>query len=640
MFHIKYIIIIAIFPSFALPVLGTSEDNNSVPEAILFQNIPIVVTATRVEQPILESPSTISVLTRKDLKYYGVTSFSDILRNVPGVDIMSISATDRNVGMRGLNQLGSGKILSLVDGIPIYLDFYGLTSWEALPISLEEIERIEIVRGPGSALYGANALDGVINIITDSSMKNIGTMMTGKLNHRGKLGGSIIHGNQNSNFDYKTSLGWDSISGWDDEDSSDEGNRRLNGNLGYKINDYSGIRLRGGISDHQGAVTALPGFAPIGYDTIEGNLRAEYIRSDLKLHLLYRGVGAEVSMNPTNLYKLRNDIIDSDFQHSFYPVSRNFVTWGIYYKFTRINSGIMESVYTQNLWAIYIQDQIQLSDSLALTAGIRYDRHPLSGNNFSPRASLVYSPVEGHAIRASAGRAFRNPSYIHSYISLDYLLSTPLFPTPIGVRVDGNTELFPEQILSFEIGYQGRFGDRFGGKAVSFVNKFGDMIYLDMNRFYDKDALFPGSPGGIIPSLVTGANETEDILVRGAEIAVEALVANWLSAHANYSYQFATNLETKEKLEDAPQHKFSPALRINPGRNFFISIFANYVGGLKTEGVEIDSYIMLNSVISYSFGVAEIGLSISNLLDNRHLEHPDGNEIGRTIILNLTYQIN
>ena len=617
----------------------SGESTNLGREFLLFQEIPVVViTASRVEQPILESPSTITVLTKEDIKRYGVTSFSDLLRNVPGVDIMSMSATDRNIGMRGFNHPGSGKILSLVDGIPIYLDFYGLTSWEALPVSVEEIERIEIIRGPGSALYGANALDGVINIITDSSLKNLGTTMTAKVNHSGKLSGSVVHGDRIGNLGYKASLGWDSISGWDDEDSNAGENKRLNGHLSYTIDDHSEIHLSGRTSEHQGEVTGLPGFEPIRFDTTEGSLKIDYIRSNLKLHLFYRRLTLDGSVDLASLYHLGNDTIDSELQHSFYPVTGNFITWGLNWKFNRMDSDILDSLYNQNLWATYIQDQIRLSRSLNLTVGLRYDRHPLTGNNFSPRGSIIYSPTIGHALRASLGSAFRNPSFVHSYISLDYRLSTPLFPTPMDIEILGNRDLSPEWMTSFELGYQGRFGTRLKGGVDLFINRLEDSIILTRTETYAEDALFPGSPGGVIPSVVSAINQ-DDAKAIGGEIVMDLSITPWLSAYANYSYQYVTDSKTGERIDEAAQHRVNPSLCIKPGQNLSISLFANYMSGRVRIEERVDPYLMLNSALSYSLGGTEIGLSVSNLLNDKHLEYPGGDEIGRSMILSLMYRI-
>ena len=645
----RFLILVILCFAFAIamPINGRTEEpeqngqDSSTPmrELLLMQDIPVVViTAAKVEQPILESPSTITVLIKKDIERYGMTSVTDILRNVPGVYAVSLSATDRNVGIRGLNELASSRILSLVDGMPVYMDFYGLTSWEALPVAIEEIERIEIIRGPGSALYGANAFDGIINIITDSSLKNLGTRMTTKLDHSGRLSGSMVQGDRYDNVSYKASLGWDSISGWDGEDSSEGGNRRFSGHLRYNINDDSDVRLYGNLAEHQGKVTGLHSFEPIAFDTREGNLKFAYVRSGLRIHSFYRGITSEGSISGIDLFHLENDSIDSEIQHSFRPVSRNFITWGINHRFNQIDSNILGGLRRQNIWAAYMQDQVRLCRCLNLTAGLRYDRHPLTGDNFSPRASFVYSPKREHALRASLGRAFRNPAFVHSYMDLDYLLSMPPFPEPIDIKIHGDAELSPEWITSLEIGYHGRFGSRIRGGLDIYLNRIQDLIDFDLSEYYAEDALFPGSPGGVIPSLISVSNEL-GIDALGGEAEIDVFITSWLSAYANYSYQYMEDSETGEELDDTIQHKVNPALSIRPGKNILVSLFANYVSGIVEEGTEVDPYIMLNSVVSYTLGTAKIGLSVSNLLNDKHLEHPDGNEIGRSMILSLTYQI-
>lgn len=621
-------------------ISSTKPENtiNSGPESLLFQEMPVVITPARIKQPIMESPSTITVLTREDIRKYGITSLTDILRNVPGVNIISLSATDRNVGIRGLNELASSRILSLVDGIPTYMEFYGITAWETLPVSVEEIERIEIIRGPGSALYGANAFDGVINIITDIPSNDLGTRMIAKLNHAGKISGSILQGEQYSRLGYRASFGWDSINGWNDDKTNSGRNNRFNGHLRYDINDYSNIHIHGSIANYQSALTGLPGFKPIALDAQERNIKADYAISDLKIQAFYRQVDVDGSIDNESLYGVKSDTIDSEFQHSFVLIGRNFVTWGLNYRFSRIDSNIMGETRSQNIWAAYIQDQLRLHRSLNITFGLRCDSHPLTGNSLSPRASVVYSPKREHAFRLSVGRAFRNPTFVHSYVSLDYFFSAPFLPEPVKVEMRGDEELFPEWITSHEFGYKGIFSNRVKCGIDIFYSIIKDLIDFDIGEYYAKDALFPGSPGGVIPSMGAIKN-LEGIRLYGGETEMEISIVSWLSAYVNYSYQYAKDPEVSEEIWDTIQHRLNPALFVNPRRNLFISLFANYVGAGTKKDSESDSYIMINSSVKYILGKAEIGLSISNLLNDRHIEHPDGSEIGRSIVLNLTYQI-
>jgi len=418
----------------AKSVLG--EDNSTIPqrELLLMQDIPVVTTPSKVAQSVLESPSTITVLTKEDIRRYNINSLSDILRNVPGMDVMIISPTDTNISIRGLNQLGTGRILSLVDNMPIYNDFHGYTAWEALPVSIDEIERIEIIRGPGSALYGANAFDGVVNIITDPVIAENKTTANIAANQSGRFSNAtLIHNGGNKSLNYKASAGWERKDGWDDESIDAGRSKRFNGYLNYTIKDNSNISLSGGIAGDNGDVTGLSQYKPI-YNTTSDYLKLDYVRPNLKGSLswnyLYSKIKTDESSlteNPVNTgykeltnYTLENNAINADIQNSFHVFNSNFITWGLNYRLIHLTSAILSDVDSQNIFSGYIQDQIRLLSSLRLTTGLRYDRHPLTGDNLSPRGSIVYIPVFGHAFRASAGRAFRNPSFVYSYASALY----------------------------------------------------------------------------------------------------------------------------------------------------------------------------------------------------------------------------
>ena len=130
------------------------------------EQIEVVVTASKHGQKITEAPAAVTVLTSDDIQASGAVSVADVFRRVPGLDFIQISARDYNINARGFNGALSRRLLVLVDGRSVYLDLMGFTLWDTLPVSLDEIERIEVVRGPGSALYGANASSGVVNIIT------------------------------------------------------------------------------------------------------------------------------------------------------------------------------------------------------------------------------------------------------------------------------------------------------------------------------------------------------------------------------------------------------------------------------------------------------------------------------------------
>jgi hypothetical protein len=167
-----------------------------------------------------------------------------------------------------------------------------------------------------------------------------------------------------------------------------------------------------------------------------------------------------------------------------------------------------------------------------------------------------------------------------------------------------------------------------------------DLVDFGVTETYPQDALFPGSPGGTIPSTVSMLG-IRDADAMGGEMAAELSLTRWLSVHANYSYQHITDANTGMKIKSAPPHKINTCLCLYPGQGFLISLFANYVDGTVWEEDQIDPYTVLNSVISFrGFGDRiEVSLTVANLLNNKHLEHPQGDEIGRSIALGLMYRI-
>lgn len=197
----------------SLPSISLSAEPSR--ELLLFQEIPTVFTVSKKEQAISESPSAVSIITEEDIRAYGAANIPDLLRNVPGVDVMAISATDYNVNVRGFNKDASHKLLVLIDGRSVNLDFMGIVLWESLPVTMEEIKRIEIVKGPGSAIWGGNAYSGIINIVTKRPLEALGTTASLSSGEKNTQIGSVIHADRKGSTSYMISAGWKQEDNWD-----------------------------------------------------------------------------------------------------------------------------------------------------------------------------------------------------------------------------------------------------------------------------------------------------------------------------------------------------------------------------------------------------------------------------------------
>ena len=618
-------------------------------ELLLMMEIPIVITAAKREQPMIESPSTISVITAEQIRESGATNLPDVLRMLPGIDVLGFSVSDLKLSARGLYGAGSDRMLVLIDGRPIYYDFFGYTFWTLTPILSENIKQIEIIRGPGSALYGANAFAGVINIITKSPLPPFGKEGKGGIleGTRIKVSGgefatymaSVTHADSVGDLGYKISFGWDRANHW--RDVNQIGGRGFRGDvkIEYDLKPTARATLSAAHSDTIGET--LTSLHPFKQDIKTSCLKLNYAQNNLRCQTFWTRMYGGVPESYLGENSILTDTYDIEIQDSIQLGSRNIVTTGGSYRLNTINSNLIDEFHRQHLWAAYLQDEFKPIDNLAITVGARYDHHPLTKNPFTPRASITYSPIRHHIFRVSAGKAFRNPSFMESYlhISYDQMLSelNPKLPeVPFSMKIRGNPSLNPEEIKTYELSYQHILKNRINSKLNLFFNQLDELIETKLET-YPADALFPGSPGGIIPSTLSYYNcvKSESL---GGEAEVAFYVNKWLTGFANYSYQRQTDTLTNQRIKFWPEHKLNAGGRLK-FNGISSNIAIHYVGQTEHDGIH-DAYTLVNARIAYAMMAehAEIAISAFNLFNKVHREYAFGDEISRKVMFSLYYK--
>ena len=200
-------------------------DAEAQPEAALTQELELikeeesVSIASRYDQPISQAPGNVYVITDDDIRQSGATDLPTVLRRIPGIEVMQVTGADFNVSVRGDNQLTANKLLVMVDGRSIYVDTQGQVYWKAIPVTLPEIKRIEVLRGPASVTYGFNAFDGIINIITKSPEEMRGTTLQFGGGSYGTISSAAIHAGTVGKFGYRLSVGHDQNQQWRNSDA-------------------------------------------------------------------------------------------------------------------------------------------------------------------------------------------------------------------------------------------------------------------------------------------------------------------------------------------------------------------------------------------------------------------------------------
>lgn len=579
-------------------------------ELSIFEEIPIITIASKRKQLITEAPSTVSVITAEDIKNSGVTDLAELFRSVPGMDVMAMSVSDYDVCARGMNAPGVDKMLVLLDKRPVYFDFYGIVTWSMVPVALEDIKRIEIIRGPGSAVYGANAYSGVIDIITKSIEESEGTLLKAKAGEENTGIGSLIHAGRQNDLGYKLSLNWKKADEWSGNETGLE-SFDMSVLMDYPVGNESRLSVSAGRCDSPTGKT----MTKIGLFKREGTtdyVKLNYDLSTLNVQCFWNRLDVDTVYMGTD-YPISTNTYDLDIQRSLPIGNGHMLTCGASYRHNRIESTLVEETHTQNLWAVYLDSELCPADKVILNMGARYDHHSLAGEEVSPRASLIYSPAKRHIFRLTYGTAFKNPHFIQSYLHIPAAFA------------HGNEELDPEKLTAYELGYQTFIGEKVKGMLNLFLNEYKDFI------------LFANYSTTQIPYYTyRNIGKAESV---GGELDFNFLFSDGISGILNYSYQELTNKDTDERIESAPEHKLTAGLRARMVNGYSASLTAHYVDKTSWEnlGGDVDSYTLVNARVAREFldEKMEIALSIYNLLDDKHREHPWGEEIGQKIFVTI-----
>ncbi|NQU08768.1 MAG: TonB-dependent receptor [Candidatus Abyssubacteria bacterium] len=596
-------------------------------ELLLFEEIPTVISATKLEQPITESPSSISVITAEDIRRSGATNIADLLRRVPGLDVLRVTPSDAQISARGFNESNNNDMLLLIDGRSSYVDFFGIVVWDDLPIVLEEIERIEIIRGPGSALYGANAFSGVINLITKTPEQAMGTTLSATIGEFDTYIWTFMNADVMDRWSYKVVASWDEANSFVDRDENNHEMFKGNALVKYEFDPDSQIYFSAGVNEGDG--NTLTRVSRFDRDGTFGYAKLNYDYGNWKFQTFYNLIDIDVLAADSEWRSIINNVFDFEMQHTLEPWEKHTITWGANYRHNRVTSHeIIGPDEQEDLFSLFIQDQYEILDDMTLTTGVRFDSHPLTGVHFSPRASLVYEPWESHIFRASVARAFRNPSFVESFLDL-----------AIGpVTATGNRDLDAEEITSFELGYQTRLlENKLQFKLDTFYNILNEIIeYRNLN--------FPPWPPSLPPIFFDYENEGRAIAY-GGEVSLEYHFSDRLSGYFNYSYQelkarsdrvqFQLN-EDNETIDSSPRHKINAGIYGELENGLNGSVDLNFVDEVEVgffdpsttipSEARLDDYTRVDARIGYKFPDRdlEVSLIVQNALNDSHQEFPAG----------------
>ena len=612
------LLLLVLFPAVARGQEEGIDDEFALLEEALSDDE--VKSASKHRQHIFWSPSAITVFTREQIRRSGANTLHDLLRRVPGFDVYDLKASCPLVGSRAMTDDSNNLILVLVDGREALIELSGFPIWAAMSVELEEIERIEVIRGPGSALYGANAFTGVVSITTVADRPDTGGdvhLSLGELGHRRlfarvrgstDLGGGVLS--------YSAGLGSQSLySASDRRHDMLQLRVRSHGWLRYRKGRQLDLSLHAGMSEGDGGyyfhVGDFLGTNVLAYHVMakanlglgeKARLKLQFYYNSFYVDWHYRTafIAFDVWVADVPDFYIDTYTVDGQVQLDYQILDDLLVIGGGSIRYTALDSdNVIPNDINERREAGFVHVQWNPHEILQLTGGLRMDLNSRTTMALSPRVVAVLRPVENHAFRAAYGLAFRKPAPLENQMHMRILNFNPAMGEIVEkLATDfGNEDLVNEKVHSVEAGWRAGFLDETLRTSVDlFFNVFEDLIYFQtvlVERL--------GMPD-IANSIFSFVNGESNVSVIGAELEVA-----WQPAE---NWRLWTSVSVREMLENQVDEDVflpkEPFLRLNLGGGYdsgsglFADLALHYVSTYETALT--DAMNPLDERVAYSLG--------------------------------------
>jgi iron complex outermembrane receptor protein len=600
----------------------------------------IEVTSTSKEpEQVWRTPAAIYVLTQDDIRRSGATSIPEVLRLVPGVEVARINSNSWSVGVRGFGSAFSRSVLVMIDGRSVYTPLYAGVYWDVQNLLLEDVERIEVIRGPGGTIWGSNAVNGVINIITRNAKDTRGSYAStsgGNIdqNQSGVRYGAA-HGN---NVDYRAyAMGFgrapefdpDNYDAWQlgqaglrtDSRLTDRDTLSVQGDL------YKGdVGQQVGIGSYSPPATLnVNGTEDVSGGNLLGHWRRELSNtSDLQVQAYY---DRTYRLGP-QLGESRNTF-DLDLIHHFVLAQRNEIIWGFGARWSPSN--FIQVVPTvnfaphhedDNIYSMFVQDQIAIvQNKFWLTLGSKFEHNIFTGWENEPSGRVLWTPTSHQTLWGAVTRAVRTPSRIDENLQLTGFVEN--LPPPVYICICDNGQFLSETLLGYEAGYRKLVNSKFYLDIAAFHNKYNDLESYG-NATISLSPIPP--PYAVLISLpfANGIMGSTD----GGEFSPDVKVTRWMEMKATYSY-VTMDLEDKPTHTKtsyvssyeggSPHNEATAQMLFNLPKGFEFDPTYRYVGALPA--LSVNAYQTADARLGWHFARKfDLSLTGQNLLQPRHAE--------------------
>jgi iron complex outermembrane receptor protein len=600
------------------------------------------------------SPVAIYVITGEDIRRSGVTTIPDALRLAPGVEVGQIDGSKWSIGIRGFGTRISRSVLVLIDGRTVYTPLFAGTYWEVQDTLLEDIDRIEVIRGPGGTIWGPNAVDGVINIITKSTQETQGSFASagggsveqGFFNFR--YGGGDAGGSGPTYRVYAKGFTRGSEFHPDGNNFDDWRGAQAGFRVDWTHADRDAFTLQGdGYKQEDGEQVGLTNYTPpstgnvVGYEELSGaNVLFKWKRTysegnNFQLQAYYDRTNR---MEP-NLGEDR-DTADVDFLARTKVGSRQELLYGVGARvsngrFEEVSTGLVFAPFhrTDYLASAFLEDDVNLvTNKLMLTLGSKLIRTNYADLDFEPSVRLLWTPSDKHTFWASFTHALRTPSDAEEDFYLSSFIGSTANGTPLFARFNANRLFAPEQLNAYEVGYRRLIGKNLYIDLAGFLNYYHNLFSEDITGGFSVQDTLPFPAPAAPPTYLLLPAQFQNGLygaTYGGEIAPEWRPTKFWRLRGSYAF-LRMSLKTAPTKEidlgpagdvgSSPQHQASFDSAFDISKKLQLDLIYRFVSALPVQNVR-----------AYSTGDARFGYRLSsrlefslvgqNLLQPNHVEY-------------------
>lgn len=601
-------------------------------------NVEVSLVSRRAQR-IGDAPASVFVITRRDIEQSGLTSIPELLRLVPGVHVQRIQSGRWAIGTRGQPGQFANNLLVLMDGRSVYTPLFSGVYWDMQDMVLDDIERIEVIRGPGGTRWGANAVNGVINVVTRKASESQGDYVQTIVGSEDKSIFSFRHGaSLGEGVDMRVSGKYREADGTRDAAGADVGDGYRSGLVDFRVDGGSGAgsqwMVRGGLLQlDETSLEETIALTPPYSDTFLNETRA------FAGHLLgrYEVASDGGSSTAVQFYydafdrdwgaitRERRQTIDFDLQHSL-TAGDHLLTIGAGYRLTAddlTQSDVARTgdpAATNNLFSAFLLDEWRLQDDLRTNLGVKFERNDFTGLEVQPEFRLAWNPSSEWILWGSVSRAVRTPSRAEDSADIDYSAQGGgPGGLPVVTTLTANSELQAESLIAYELGARGTISDAVLGELTVFMHDYDDMVaYVAGSPFVNNVP----NPRFQVPLVGTNAYAFRNT---GVEAAVTWRPGEAWRVNAGYSF-IDQNLLDDGGASSAssgyghhPKHQGLLRIAYAPRADWELGTQAFYYDAVPSN--RTDAFVRLDLSLTWKPNAATV-LSVvgQNLLDDRHRE--------------------